>query len=292
MTMPCHGIKYHYFEILFCLIIVLIGVSVLEYRAHGLTAKEIATNAMQAKYEELVNKGFPALPTPGIVEPLATKNNDGYYQFFRGYGIWWSQQTGAHEVHGAILNKWRELNFEYGGIGYPTTDERRVPYTENQKYSQFQNGYLVTSPSGIYSTSTLLETDVVVKFKSINIYDDKDGFGEGDGEYILRMIANGKSIQLLTGGEDLGDDSYFPFTSKEIHLKLPRYGILHILSDGCESDIDESLGCLEGDDEIATIDRPYSGPTYGYGPHAESPGDYKLSFYICNSSVKDDNPNC
>jgi hypothetical protein len=276
------------------LIVVSVEISSIDYNAYAsLTTKEIATEAVQAKYRELINRGFPAIPAGGVIELLPTRMNDGYYQFFNGYGIWWSQQTGAHEVHGAILNKWKDMNFEFGGIGFPITDEKRVPYTTNGRYNQFQNGYLVASPGGVYSTPILLEYDVVVKFKSIYIYDDKDGFDEGDGEYILRMHANDKSIQLLTGEEDLGDNSYFAFTSKEIPLKLPRFGVLQIVSEGCESDVDASSGCYEEDNHIGTVDVSYSGWYYGHGPHPEShQGDYLLTFYICNASVKDDSSYC
>lgn len=285
----------------FCLLVIVISIFltsiVVIHMENTVTAtvadKQLATYAIQAKYQELVNRNFPALPAPGIVHPLPTKMNDGYYQFFNGWGIWWNEQTGAHEVHGKILNRWKELNYEFGELGFPTTDGKKVPYTTNDQYNQFQRGYLVTYPGGVYSADTLLEYDVVIKFKSINIYDDKDGFGEGDGEYILNMVVNGKRIQLLTGTEDLGDNSYYGFTSKEIPLKLPRYGVLHIVSEGCESDIDAISGCYEEDNDIGTIEISYPGWYYGHGPHEEiDQGDYKLTYYICNASVKDDSFYC
>jgi len=100
--------------------------------------------AIKAKSEELKTKGFSAILDPGTPEPALTKNKDGYYQFFNGgkYGIWWTKDTGAHEVHGPILVKWRELGFEFNGPGYPTDDEKDLPGVAGGRYSQFQKGVI------------------------------------------------------------------------------------------------------------------------------------------------------
>lgn len=81
---------------------------------------------------------------------------------------------------------------------------------------------------------------------SIHVSDDHDGFEEGDGEIILNMIINGKRLQLLNRGEDLGDGSDMSFSSKAVTINLPSHGTLHIASDqanSCESDENQNLGC-------------------------------------------------
>jgi hypothetical protein len=55
--------------------------------------------------------------------------------------------------------------------------------------------------------------------------------------------------------EDIGDNGRFDFSSKNILVCLPRSESLDILSDGCESDVDQFLGCQIDDNEIRTIDR-------------------------------------
>lgn len=46
----------------------------------------------------------------------------GRYRRYQGGSIYWAPHTGAHEVHGAIRDKWASLGWECG-YGYPITDE-------------------------------------------------------------------------------------------------------------------------------------------------------------------------
>lgn len=55
---------------------------------------------------------------------------------FEKGSVYWSPSTGAHEVHGAIRDKYKELGWERG-FGYPTSDEYDVP---EGKRSDFQHG--------------------------------------------------------------------------------------------------------------------------------------------------------
>lgn len=54
--------------------------------------------------------------------------NGGRRTIFQGGAIYWSPQTGAHIVRGAIRSSWE---FDYGGAGgpsgYPTSEEQPVP---------------------------------------------------------------------------------------------------------------------------------------------------------------------
>ncbi len=54
-----------------------------------------------------------------------TPDRSGAFQHFQFGSIYWSPQTGAHEVHGAIHDKWSTLGWE--NFGYPSTDESRTP---------------------------------------------------------------------------------------------------------------------------------------------------------------------
>lgn len=40
--------------------------------------------------------------------------------------VYWSERTGAHEVHGEIAERWRALGGETSFLGLPTTDELRL----------------------------------------------------------------------------------------------------------------------------------------------------------------------
>jgi uncharacterized protein with LGFP repeats len=54
---------------------------------------------------------------------VADSYGTGRLNHFQGGLINWSPQTGAHEVHGAILEKWLSLGGERSYLGRPTTDE-------------------------------------------------------------------------------------------------------------------------------------------------------------------------
>ncbi len=71
---------------------------------------------------------------------------DGFFQHFSGGSIFWSRQTGAHEVHGAIREKWESLGWEKSFLGFPLTDETVTPDGQGQ-YNHFQGGSIYWSPS-------------------------------------------------------------------------------------------------------------------------------------------------
>lgn len=62
---------------------------------------------------------------------------------FRDYdrgSIYWHPQIGAHEVHGAIRDKWAALGWETGPLGYPISDETEA--AEGGRFNNFQRGAL------------------------------------------------------------------------------------------------------------------------------------------------------
>jgi hypothetical protein len=77
--------------------------------------------------------GLAGFLGPALTNETATPDGVGRYNHFRGGGpanrasIYWTPQTGAHEIHGAIHDKWAALGWENGDLGYPTTDESGTP---------------------------------------------------------------------------------------------------------------------------------------------------------------------
>lgn len=47
----------------------------------------------------------------------------GRFQEFQGGAIYWHPDTGAHAIYGRIRDKWGELNWEHGQLGFPIGDE-------------------------------------------------------------------------------------------------------------------------------------------------------------------------
>lgn len=52
-----------------------------------------------------------------------TPDGRGRYNVFEGGSVYWTMTTGAHEVRGAIRDKWASLGWEAGVLGYPIAGE-------------------------------------------------------------------------------------------------------------------------------------------------------------------------
>ncbi|MEV4318916.1 PQQ-dependent sugar dehydrogenase [Actinocrispum sp. NPDC049592] len=71
-------------------------------------------------------------------DDLGTTPAGGYFNFFERGSIFWTADTGAHNVQGAISDKWNELGREHSYPGYPTSDE--MPGANGGFFNQFQRG--------------------------------------------------------------------------------------------------------------------------------------------------------
>lgn len=94
----------------------------------------------------------PELPTP---------DNSGRYRHYSGGSIYWSPQSGAHEVHGLIRDKWAQLGWERSSLGYPTSDEEPLGGSSG-RVSRFQRGRIEWTPQGGAVVRPLLVAGVIV----------------------------------------------------------------------------------------------------------------------------------
>jgi uncharacterized protein with LGFP repeats len=62
----------------------------------------------------------------------------------QGGVVYWSARTGAHDVRGAILERWRSLGAQTGVLGYPVGDDVAVP---GGWKTDFAGGSIYWSPS-------------------------------------------------------------------------------------------------------------------------------------------------
>ncbi|NIJ09869.1 uncharacterized protein with LGFP repeats [Saccharomonospora amisosensis] len=78
----------------------------------------------------------------------ATPDGVGRYNHFakEGGSIYWTPETGAHEIRGAIRSKWAELGWERSVLRYPKTDEHGTPDGVG-RYNHFQYGSVYWTPS-------------------------------------------------------------------------------------------------------------------------------------------------
>jgi hypothetical protein len=95
------------------------------------------------KYNELGGgQGFLGQPT----EPEhGAPDGQGRYRHYQNGSIYWHQQSGAHEVHGSIREKWRTLGWEAGLLRYPVTDETATPDGVG-RFNHFQGGSIYWHP--------------------------------------------------------------------------------------------------------------------------------------------------
>jgi hypothetical protein len=58
-----------------------------------------------------------------LTDETVTPDGIGRYNHFQHGSIYWTALTGAHEVHGAIRDRWASLGWEKSALGYPASDE-------------------------------------------------------------------------------------------------------------------------------------------------------------------------
>lgn len=92
-----------------------------------------AEAAIQRKYDEFSWFGQPT----GAMS--LGSDGRGYYRHFQSGSIFWLSTWGAHEVHGAIRDKYASLGWESSYLGYPTTDEIQG----NTRYNNFEHGTIM-----------------------------------------------------------------------------------------------------------------------------------------------------
>jgi hypothetical protein len=87
--------------------------------------------------------GFLGNPTS---PETSSPDGVGRYRHYQGGSIYWTRQTGAHEVHGAIRERWNRLGAERSFLGYPLTDET-LASDRNGRFSHFQGGSVYWTPN-------------------------------------------------------------------------------------------------------------------------------------------------
>jgi hypothetical protein len=85
--------------------------------------------------------GFLGFP---VTDETGTPDGIGRFNRFENGMIYWTPATAAHEVHGAILDRWSALGYEKSYLGYPVSDEgpsvllvAGIPVLDRRSYFQF-----------------------------------------------------------------------------------------------------------------------------------------------------------
>ena len=121
------------------------------------TGAHVIHGAIMPKWVSLSgSRGFLGYP---MSDEMTAPDGHGHYVHFQGGSIYWTPESGAHEVHGAIRDKWAALGWERGALRYPTSDEFQDGI---YRRSNFQHGYIRWSPQRGAEASVSLEGDVVL----------------------------------------------------------------------------------------------------------------------------------
>ena len=105
-------------------------------------------SAIDEKYRSLGGAGgFLGRPVDEGAgdQEMPTASGRGRCRDYQGGSIYWSPQTGAHEVHGAIRVKWAQLRGEGGFLGFPLTDETGTPDGQG-RFNHFEGGSIYWTP--------------------------------------------------------------------------------------------------------------------------------------------------
>ncbi|RJO77098.1 esterase [Nocardia panacis] len=99
----------------------------------------------------MIGGGYQAAAGPAGVLGLPTgperalPDGKGRLQTFQNGSLYWTPQTGAQVVRGAILEEWGRQGFERGPVGYPTGPEAKTPNRDGSVQG-FENGPFYYSP--------------------------------------------------------------------------------------------------------------------------------------------------
>lgn len=78
--------------------------------------------------------------------PTPTPNRRGWFQHFAHGSIYYTKAHGAFEVHGGIRDKWAQLGWEGGFLGFPVTDESGTPDGVG-RFNHFEGGSIYWTPA-------------------------------------------------------------------------------------------------------------------------------------------------
>ena len=99
--------------------------------------------AIGAKYQDMVRAGIGL----GNAISVEQSNSDGrgHMRVYQNGSLYWTRESGAHEVHGAIREEYLRMGGENSRLGYPVSDEMPAPDGVGRT-NRFEHGSIYWNP--------------------------------------------------------------------------------------------------------------------------------------------------
>ncbi len=128
-------------------------------------------------HEKWLSLGGVAFGVPETDETGTPDGRGRFNHFTNGSAsIYWTPQTGAHLVHGAIRAAWAAAGWERSAVGYPTTDETGAPDAVG-RYNHFESGSIYWTPA---TGAHLVYGDIRARWSSLGWERSYLGYPVGD----------------------------------------------------------------------------------------------------------------
>jgi len=146
--------------------------------AHGsIYSWDQSTDGAHEVHGDIAQKYYALKAEAGIMGYPASDEtllHDGFgrVNHFTGGDIYWRQSTGAFEIHGAIVGRYRALGGARSVLGYPLSDESDTS-DKTGRWNQFEQGVIFwKSGPGAHE----VHGDILAKWKSLNMQAGKLGY--------------------------------------------------------------------------------------------------------------------
>lgn len=166
----------------------------LVYFAPGVGAQEVR-GAILGKYDVLAREkgrlGFP------VTNELGTPDGEGRYNVFQRGSIYWTSDTGANQIEGAIRDRWAAVGFETSSLGYPVSDEFAVG--EGGRASDFEGGQITWTPAtGAYVSAFLDVASAVDKAQDVfSVATLQQDFRYDDNDEYAVIVVEGEEVTVV-----------------------------------------------------------------------------------------------
>jgi hypothetical protein len=156
--------------------------------------KRAAFEVHGAIYAKWLSMGGPSFAVPETDETTAPDGVGRFNHFRGGVSVYWTAETDANAIYGAIRERWSAMGWEMSYLGYPVTDE--VDFAEGGRANEFQNGGIYWWPDA----GAIDLRDVVVHYTGLHCFGetDWDRASSADEPYAIISISTPRTANTMT----------------------------------------------------------------------------------------------